>query len=88
MLVTWLLKAWDGARQGGGQGGEVGHMFPHGLGSRVEVQEKTSVVPAVQTDRGVEPEEEARHQKALSIKVLSPCPAAEMGLWGRETSQE
>lgn len=78
----------DGARQGGGWGGEVGHMCPHGVGSWVEVQEKTSVVTAVQMDRGVEPGEEARHQKAPSIKALSPCPAAEMGLWGRETSQE
>lgn len=40
MLVPWLLKAWDGARQGGGLGGEAGHMPPHGVGSRVEVQEK------------------------------------------------
>lgn len=79
MLVIWLPRAWvgGGASTGWGRQAHVpAWTLLWGRGGRSNQQGQR------------EWRREARHQRAQAIKILPPCPAGSMGLWGWEASHK
>ena len=78
MLVIWVLKAQDRDR---GRGRVVAGPEETGTCSCTESalgwKSKRKMLPwlGFKSTRRVKMEKEARHQKAQTIKILSPCPA-------------
>lgn len=87
MLGARLQKAWDRAQQADGRWKETDSRSPAEF-ALVSRRKKNAVVAAVQINKRVKMEKEARHQQAQAIKILPPCPADQVGLWGCQASHE